>query len=38
MNLRGLYKLASPVILRSFRKENVRTLAHLKDYVERRRH
>jgi uncharacterized protein YndB with AHSA1/START domain len=35
MNLRGLYKLASPLILRSFRKENVRTLAHLKDYVER---
>jgi uncharacterized protein YndB with AHSA1/START domain len=35
MNLRGLYKLASPLVLRSFRKENVRTLAHLKDYVER---
>jgi uncharacterized protein YndB with AHSA1/START domain len=34
MNLRGLYKLASPLILRSFRKENVRTLAHLKGYVE----
>jgi uncharacterized protein YndB with AHSA1/START domain len=37
MNLRGLYKLASPLVLRSFRKENVRTLAHLKDYVERHR-
>jgi uncharacterized protein YndB with AHSA1/START domain len=34
VNLRGLYKLASPLVLRSFRKENVRTLAHLKAYVE----
>jgi uncharacterized protein YndB with AHSA1/START domain len=36
MNLRGLHKLASPFILRSFRSENVRTLAQLKQYVERR--
>jgi uncharacterized protein YndB with AHSA1/START domain len=36
INLRGLYKLALPFILRSFRKENVRTLAHLKEYVEQR--
>ena len=36
MNLHGLYKLASPFILRSFRKENVGTLAHLKQYAERR--
>jgi hypothetical protein len=35
MNLRGLYELAAPFILRSFRKENVRTLAQLKHYVER---
>jgi uncharacterized protein YndB with AHSA1/START domain len=37
MNLRGLYKLVSPIILWSFRKENVRTLAQLKEYVERQR-
>jgi uncharacterized protein YndB with AHSA1/START domain len=35
MNLPTIYKLASPFILRSFRKENVRTLACLKQYVER---
>jgi uncharacterized protein YndB with AHSA1/START domain len=35
MNLPTLYKLASPFILRSFRKENLRTLACLKRYVER---
>jgi hypothetical protein len=35
MNLPTLYKLASPLIQRSFRKENVRTLERLKRYVER---
>ena len=35
MNLPTLYKLASPLILGSFRKENVRTLACLKRYVEK---
>jgi Polyketide cyclase / dehydrase and lipid transport len=34
MNLPTLYKLASPLIQRSFRKENVRTLERLKRYVE----
>jgi Polyketide cyclase / dehydrase and lipid transport len=34
MNLPTLSKLASPIILRSFHKENVRTLACLKRYVE----
>jgi hypothetical protein len=34
MDLNGLLKLATPVILRSFRKENVRTLAKLKEFVE----
>ena len=34
MSLRGLLKLASPYILWSFRRENVRTLAKLKEYVE----
>ena len=33
MNLPTIYKLASPFILRSFRKKNVRTLACLKQYV-----
>jgi hypothetical protein len=35
LNLPILYKLASPFILWSFRKENVRTLASLKRYVEK---
>jgi hypothetical protein len=35
LNLTTLYKLASPFILRSFRMENVRTLACLKRYVEK---
>lgn len=35
LNLPTLYKLASPFILRSFRMENVRTLASLKQYVEK---
>jgi hypothetical protein len=35
LNLPTLYKLASPFILRSFRTENVRTLACLKQYVEK---
>ena len=35
MDLPAIYRLASPFILRSFRKENVRTLACLKQYVER---
>lgn len=34
MDLRGLFKLASPYLLWAFRKENVRTLAQLKRYVE----
>jgi uncharacterized protein YndB with AHSA1/START domain len=34
MNLHGLFKLASPYILWAFRKENARTLAKLKQYVE----
>jgi hypothetical protein len=34
MNLRGLFKLATPYLLWAFRKENVRTLAQLKQYVE----
>jgi hypothetical protein len=37
MNLRGLFTLASPYILRAFRRENVRTLAKLKQYVETQR-
>ena|SRR6516165_606448 len=35
LNLPIFDKLASPLILRSFRKENVRTLACLKRYVEK---
>jgi hypothetical protein len=35
MNLPTLYKLASPFILWSFRRENVRTLACLKQYAEK---
>jgi hypothetical protein len=35
MNLPTLYKLASPFILGSFRKENVRTLDCLKRHVEK---
>jgi uncharacterized protein YndB with AHSA1/START domain len=35
LNLAIFYKLASPLILRSFRNENVRTLACLKRYVEK---
>jgi uncharacterized protein YndB with AHSA1/START domain len=35
LNLPIFYKLASPLILRSFRNENVRTLACLKRYVEK---
>ena len=35
LNLPIFGKLASPLILRSFRKENVRTLACLKRYVEK---
>jgi hypothetical protein len=35
VNLPTLYKLVSPLILRSFREENVRTLECLKRYVER---
>jgi uncharacterized protein YndB with AHSA1/START domain len=34
MNLRGLTRLVSPIVLRSFRRENVRTLAQLRNYVE----
>jgi hypothetical protein len=34
LDLRGLFRLASPYILWAFRKENVRTLAKLKHYVE----
>jgi hypothetical protein len=34
MKLHGLYQLASPYILWAFRKENVRTLAKLRQYVE----
>ena len=34
MNLRGLFKITSPYLLWVFRKENVRTLAKLKQYVE----
>ena len=34
MDLRGLLKLASPVLLWAFKRENLRTLAHLKRYVE----
>lgn len=34
MNLRGVFKLASPYIVKAFRKENLRTLAKLKRYVE----
>jgi hypothetical protein len=37
MNLRGLLRLATPVVLRSFRAENVRTLAKLKEFVEMNR-
>jgi hypothetical protein len=33
-NLHGLLRLALPYILLSFRKENIRTLAKLKQYVE----
>lgn len=33
-NLHGLQKLALPVLLYGFRKENLRTLAALKHYVE----
>jgi uncharacterized protein YndB with AHSA1/START domain len=35
MNLPALYRLVSPFIVRAFRKENLRTLACLKRYVER---
>jgi len=35
MNLPALYRLATPFIVRAFRKENLRTLACLKRYVER---
>ena len=35
-DLRGLFKLASPYLLSAFRKENVRTLACLKQYLDSR--
>jgi uncharacterized protein YndB with AHSA1/START domain len=34
VDLRGAFKLLRPALLRGFRKENVRTLACLKRYVE----
>jgi hypothetical protein len=37
LNLRGLLKLATPIVLRSFCRENVRTLAKLKEFVEMNR-
>lgn len=36
VSLTGLFKLASPYLLWAFRKENMRTLAELKRYVEAR--